>query len=54
VEKLIMGVGAIAELQKAHYDVCVKQGFTKTQAIELTKNFITAMLLMGGSYPPPE
>ena len=40
VQKLMEGVGALAELAVMHYNACVNSGAPEDVAIQLTTNFI--------------
>lgn len=43
VDNLINAVGGIAEMCRVFYNACIKQGFTQTQSMELTKQIPYAM-----------
>jgi len=43
VQLLIDATGSLCELQRFYYQETVESGFTKREALELTKNFIAAM-----------
>ena len=43
IEGLISSVGSVAEMCKTHYDSCISQGFTNSQAIALTSQIPRAV-----------
>ena len=43
VEKMKIGVGAMAELLKMFYDSLIQQNFTPEQAIQLTSGYMKAV-----------
>lgn len=45
IKKFIDGVGATAEACAVFYKSCITQHFTPEQAFELTKDFLTAMVM---------
>ena len=47
LKDLLDSFGAIAEMYKAFYDNLVLQGFTKQQAVEFTKDFMTQTTVEG-------
>lgn len=40
---------ALVEMEKTHFDYCVKMGFTKHEALELTKNWVAVAMSQGKS-----
>ena len=43
VEKMKIGVGAMAELLRMFYDSLIQQGFTPDQSIQLTSDYMKAV-----------
>lgn len=47
LEKLLSGIGALAEMVKVFYDQLVNQGFREEQALVLSAELVRAMVRGG-------
>ena len=44
LKKLIEGVGSMAEMAAIIRDALIKNGFTRSEAVEIASNFITSII----------
>lgn len=48
LKKLIEGIGSIAEMAAIIRDALIKNGFTRSEAVDIASNFITSIILNSG------
>lgn len=47
LKDMLSSLCALVEMQKVYYDHCLARGFTKEQALDLTKNWVSVILNQG-------
>ena len=48
LKKLIEGIGSMAEMAAIIRDALIKNGFTRSEAVEIASNFITSIIRNSG------
>ena len=48
LKKLIEGIGSMAEMAAIIRDALIKNGFTRSEAVEIASNFITSIIRNAG------